>query len=173
MKFGQLVKSAHENAVEKGFWEKPREFGTLLALIHSELSEALEADRHGDRAGVAEEIADAVIRLGDMLGGYKIDLGIDSIEINRIIHIAMQHPVLSKAWNTREFGTHICTLHLVLSRAFSAHLNNMAFTRDANLGKFVAGIAFACGHLGIDLEKEIEKKMEINRNRPRLHGKTY
>lgn len=37
------------NNVEKGWWEDPsRNFGELMALIHSEVSEALEAYRDGD-----------------------------------------------------------------------------------------------------------------------------
>ena len=30
-----------------------------------------------------------------------------------------------------------------------------------------------CGYLGINIEKEINKKMKINKGRPRLHGKKY
>lgn len=74
MKINQLIKDAHENAVNKGFWEEKREFGTLIALIHSELSEALEADRKNDQENLAEELADVLIRLADLCGGYNIDL---------------------------------------------------------------------------------------------------
>lgn len=74
MKINDLVKAAHENAVEKGFWDNPREFGTLIALIHSELSEALEADRHGDKEHVTEELADVAIRLGDLCGALDINI---------------------------------------------------------------------------------------------------
>jgi len=70
----ELVYKAHKNAAEKGFWDKPREFGTMIALVHSELSEALEADRQGDKGMVAEEIADVFIRLGDLCGGLDIDI---------------------------------------------------------------------------------------------------
>ena len=40
-----LCKDAYETAVSKGWHDEERETGTLLALIHSEVSEALEADR--------------------------------------------------------------------------------------------------------------------------------
>ena len=74
MQISEMVRMAHANARAKGFWGEPREVGTLLALIHSEISEALEAHRHGNSEHVAEELADAVIRIGDFAGGANIDL---------------------------------------------------------------------------------------------------
>jgi len=47
---------------------------TVVALIHSEVSEALEALRNCDRANMAEELADVVIRCLDFAGGAGIDL---------------------------------------------------------------------------------------------------
>ena len=48
----QLRDEIHENAKNKGFWNKPREDGTLLMLCVSELAEAMEADRKGRFAKV-------------------------------------------------------------------------------------------------------------------------
>ena len=54
----------------------------MLALIHSEISEALEADRKDlmddklpYRKGLEVELADAFIRICDMAGGLSMDLG--------------------------------------------------------------------------------------------------
>lgn len=46
MTITELVEKSHANAVDKGFYENPKETGTLLMLIVSELAECLEADRH-------------------------------------------------------------------------------------------------------------------------------
>lgn len=87
MHINEAVELAHKNAVEKGFWDKPRETGTLLALIHSEVSEALEADRNCFEEGFAEELADICIRVFDLAGGRNIDLQAEierKMELNRI-----------------------------------------------------------------------------------------
>ena len=41
----KLRDEIHENAKNKGFWDKEREIGTRLMLCVSELAEAMEADR--------------------------------------------------------------------------------------------------------------------------------
>jgi len=45
-----------------------------LMLVVSELAEAAEAVRDGDRANFAEELADTAIRLFDICGACEIDL---------------------------------------------------------------------------------------------------
>ncbi len=70
----QLRDECYYNAKIKGFHDEPREFGTAIALIHSEVSEALEADRAGDSDMVAEEFADILIRVFDTAGERGIDL---------------------------------------------------------------------------------------------------
>lgn len=74
MNITELVASAYGNAKAKGFHDEPRNIPTALALVHSEVSEALEADRKGDRNNFAEELADICIRVFDLAGSESIDL---------------------------------------------------------------------------------------------------
>lgn len=68
------VQEAYQIAISKGWHDEERETGTMLALIHSEVSEALEADRKGDAENFAEELADVCIRVFDLCGLKGIDL---------------------------------------------------------------------------------------------------
>ncbi len=67
----------------KGFWDEVApNVGEKIALMHSELSEALEAARHGnpksehipEYPAIAEELADTIIRIFDFSGAYGVDL---------------------------------------------------------------------------------------------------
>ena len=71
--FRTLQHAIHHNAIEHGWWDQPREDGTVLALIHAEASECLEALREGNPPdkqcpGFSQaeiELADVVIRIMD------------------------------------------------------------------------------------------------------------
>lgn len=76
-----LSKEIYKNNVEKGFYENPVSFGDRIALMHSELSEALEADRKSlmddkltHRDGREVELADALIRILDCAGYMNMDI---------------------------------------------------------------------------------------------------
>ena len=77
-----LADYCHGLAKECGWWATDRNVGEMIALCHSELSEALEAHRKDkmddhlpDRKGIEVELADAVIRIFDLAGGLGLDIG--------------------------------------------------------------------------------------------------
>lgn len=65
-----LAAILHETAISKGFWDGPKnhdKIGNKLALVHSEVTEVLEAIRKNKGSKeVVEEMADVIIRLLDL-----------------------------------------------------------------------------------------------------------
>jgi len=77
MNLDELSDSLHRTALEKGFWDNysdsPNEFiCTKLALIHSEVTEVLEAIRKNKpEKEVMDEFADIIIRTLDLFAGMN------------------------------------------------------------------------------------------------------
>lgn len=77
-----MAHAVHENAIQHGWWDSPREDGTIAMLIVTEIAEAVEAQRNGGGESEKipgfskeeEEFADAVIRILDYSGakGYRL-----------------------------------------------------------------------------------------------------
>lgn len=73
VEFNKIANNVNKTAHDKGWWEWERNDGELIALMHSELSEALESLRHDnipsdhipDFSSVEEELADVIIRIMD------------------------------------------------------------------------------------------------------------
>lgn len=75
-----LQRDIHATALASGWWDNPPEAGTSIALMHSELSEGLEALRNGNRtddhlpqfAGIEAELADVIIRILDFSEAHSL-----------------------------------------------------------------------------------------------------
>ena len=65
-----LAAVLHETAIQKGFWDGPKnhdKIGNKLALVHSEVTEVLEAIRKNKGSQeIVEEMSDVIIRLLDL-----------------------------------------------------------------------------------------------------------
>lgn len=164
---------AYKTACEHGFHETPHSVEHLKCLIVSELMEAVEADRKSYNADmdafdkyeglisfdenferhvkdtVADELADACIRIFDLAGYKNIDLesrktpaivpvGTFTEKIYDVVHVLVGCEQLNRC------------LKLTLMRIF-----------------LLAVV------MGIDIEKHIQLKMEYNASRPYKHGKKY
>lgn len=83
----------HQQNREMGWWDNPREMGTLLCLVHSEISEAMEGERKGlmddhlpHRPMLEVELADAMIRIMDIAASRDLDLAgaiVEKVDYNR------------------------------------------------------------------------------------------
>ena len=78
---------------------------------------------------------------------------------------------LEKGFNTTDFALEFCRAHEELSEAFSKFNKNEDGVAEefADVAIFLLGI---CEILGFDLEKELVRKIGINRNRKYVKSKS-
>jgi NTP pyrophosphatase (non-canonical NTP hydrolase) len=91
----------HETAIEKGFWDgeySNDKIGNKLALVHSEVTEVLEAIRKSKGSEhIVEEIADILIRTLDVYAAMRNEnVVVDSLDeiLNKKININKDRPRL-------------------------------------------------------------------------------
>lgn len=182
-----LIEAIHANAVDKGFWAEYHSKEHYLMLAITELSEAVEAHRKGDWArreayqddlhkrfvdfdaslfrlhikdSVEDELADALIRIYDIVGAYGYVLFDES----------------SIRW-TRE---RVRANFVEYEPEFTAQVlqcvgeaTSKLYRYRAKCSYIISTIEEVAEHNGIDLYWHVREKMQYNATRPALHGKKY
>ena len=158
MNLKKFAQDVHENAVKKGWWDEPRDLAEQICLIHSEVSEALEAYRVEDKDNLAEELADICIRVFDTVTALSYD-------ISEYIFDTC-NPEFGKQHLTKQF----CLIHYELSRALKAHLTHNVYDLKRRFIDVCNLVAIIADTQEIDLYKELIAKHEFNKTRPYKHG---
>ncbi len=178
----ELAKEAFEDAKVKGFYDNDPSNEHLLMLVITELAEAIEADRKGNRANlfmyegsnktneyykafinntVESELADAVIRLLSLVG-YRGIYTYTDIN-NTCDKVSKTYGFISDVFKHKAF---VEIIYYIIYGIYTSEFKN-------GICLAVSDIENLCKHLNIDLWYHVELKMKYNKSREILHGKKY
>ena len=170
-----------------GWWDKPVRFKTAMALLHEEVSEALQAwrkwefadmtgDCHHESAsdlshkpeGFGSELADCLIRLLDDDERFALNLGDwwHPGDLTRGRFAVWQdlpdnlddlHNDIS--WASMMWDSSMCDVDVAHNRGLTP------------LADFLTRLVQIANLYGVDLEDEYRRKLEYNKTREYRHGK--
>lgn len=163
----ELMAECHAASRRNGWWSnletgEPilRDKGTCLCLVHSELSEGRNADLLGEmddklphRLGAEVELADAVIRVADYMGGFGYPFDVEAV-------VAIKPGWMSWA------GLHSLTSGLMeIERKRSVDDAVMRAYLGNWISEIVGAIAAYAERRGFDLWGAVREKMAYNAKR--------
>ena len=183
----KLSKEIYEANKAKGFHDKEHSVEHMMCLVISELMEAVEADREGNKVdynyeedglayttmednefkdwyecttkgSVEEELADAVIRLLDTAGALEFKI----VKLTNIDHIVEMN---SRIFNSKSFTEIIFSICGIL---YSAKI-----ITGTKIRVCIEAISALCRVRDIGLWQHVDMKLKYNKLRPYKHGKKY
>lgn len=194
MNLNEFAKEIHTNAVEHGWWDEPRPFDELCALMISELAEALEEARAGrpmewyscpmshkpckgscgmvcdpitmrpKPEGIAVEMADCAIRILDYLGSVEWDI---EKTISEKTDGSEDRNIVKKLPTAFMVASHLIT------NAWQwIGLDDTELTTIPLVGALVCILNWFEAN-GLDFEDIARRKHEYNKTRPYKHGKEF
>jgi|SRR5690606_1959550 len=154
------IQEAYETAKEKGWHDEPREFGTLVALMHSEVTEAFESLMPDGEDNFSEELADVLIRIYDCCGLFDIPLA--------------NVPFRPMREGLYDGTLQLMYIHRALSRALECYRESEEDRLWKDVAKWFAEVHVLIYEIGLaieaDLDAEIRSKMDKNKSRSHRHG---
>ena len=197
MNLNEFAKEIHANACDKGFWDEPRPFDELCALMISELSEALEEARAGrpmewykrmpnchpncadERIDECEEAGTCILDLGALKPeGIAVEMADCAIRI--LDYLGSKGDPIDEGKFVGD-----AEIYKDLSHAFMKvcmHIVDAREHNDVGMDEVyeVWSLEYAlCIILdwfeanGLDFEAIARRKHEYNKTRERLHGKLF
>ncbi len=140
MTINEFAAEVHKNAVDHGWWEGERTFPEIVALIHSEVSEALEEYRDGK----------PLLYFPFFISPATLAAFVAKRTEARIAEAAL---TIRKNPNAR------CSAQSKKPEGIAAELADV-----------IIRVLDYCAYAGIDIENVLEVKHEYNKSRPYRHG---
>ena len=188
----ELAREVHQNAVEHGWWNPEPSFPEIIALCHSELSEALEEYRAGNRIrpgdptplryysgggynataptlicteprGMAVELGDCILRILDWFGKEELDA-------DRLVECAAGLKISSPFIPYNTFPGMIASLHGELSSALCVAQFHVPDSTEQFMAGCIMYIMDWADAEGVDMEAILREKLEYNKGQPYRHG---
>lgn len=190
MKLSDLTAAIHQNAVDHGWWEAKRSFGEIIALCHSELSEALEEYREHKpnvyfmkqdkmSAAFGECDMDICTDIGSWKGEKPEGVAVELADcIIRILDyfgyrnydtdkLVMNFGSLMKI---ESFGDFITLCHASLSYAYCNGMVEGDWMEPLMMFDCITYIYKWADINKVDMDEVIKIKCEFNKTRPYRHG---
>lgn len=194
-----MTSECHGRSYRAGWYHDPvtreplrRNVGEMLALVHSEVSEALEGHRKNlkdthltDRLMIEVELADVVIRVFDLAGYLKLDLGEGFRRKKQSIaprssapmtfdlqaQAAALNSMTDEGYGTLYFnvGEMLARIHLAVSKAFESYVFGQSLDGrpmiEANLVDVLLRVFDLAGYMKLSLGESYQRKLIYNEQR--------
>lgn len=196
-----LIHSAHSVAKSKGFWDKARTPTELLMLIVTEFAEAAEELRKAETLGMDTiyytpdsrkpegfgiEIADATLRLFDLIGGFGIDIIVPYQQLSQVSdayfedinQLIVYSPNVSiddtwySGFTALEDVMHLVTVTVNANNEILLYPNVKQPVFAGKLAIILQYIFRISEKYRLDLHKALITKMDYNKTRDFMHGKS-